>query len=370
MLFEIESAFKLFILRGTWMNMNKKWGIFIMMIIIVALSACSQGNQEVQTDDEIELTAWAWNTNVAALNSAIQLYQEEHPNVRLKVEDIGRLDVYDKLSTGLASGGVGLPDIVLVEDDRIHGYLEAFPNGFLNLADFGFDKKMELFPSFKQALTSKDGVPYAFPYDAGPTGVFYRTDIFEQAGVDAASIQTWEDYINAGIKIKETTDTLMVPVDKFNDDALFRMMMNQSGVYYFDQEGNIDFNHPDVIRAMETLSEMDQAGIIKNVIGWDGTVSATVDGSVATIPFGAWYYGTIIDQAKDTDGKWGVFLLPAFEAGGNRAANLGGSSWMIPAESEHKESVYDFMEFFATSDEVQQISMEKPWVISFIKYSL
>lgn len=337
----------------------------LLLIVSVVLAACGGkkesegGSSGESTDKKVELTAWAWNVNVGALNSAMELYKKDHPNVELKVEDIGRLDVYDKLSTGLAAGGAGLPDIVLVEDDRIQGYLEAFPKGFLNLSEKGFDSKADSFPAFKKELASNDGKFFAFPFDAGPTGMFYRTDIFEKAGVSADTIETWDDFIAASKTIKEKTGAQAVPVDKFKDDALFRMMLNQLGVYYFDKDGNIDFNNSKVIKAMEMIKALGDADLVKDVNGWDGTVSATIDGSVATVPFGAWYYGTIIDQAKDTSGKWGVFPLPAFEKGGNRAANLGGSSWMIPSASKNADAAYAFAEYFATTNEVQEIAMNK-----------
>ncbi|TFE24730.1 ABC transporter substrate-binding protein [Cohnella luojiensis] len=347
-----------------WMKLST-----VMLGISLIATACGGANNNNQpaatpgTGDnnveKVELTAWAWNVNVGALNEAMTMYQKDHPNVSIKVEDIGRLDVYDKLSTGLAAGGSGLPDIVLVEDDRIQGYLEAFPKGFQNLSDKGFDAKADQFPAFKKELTSKDGKFYAFPFDAGPTGMFYRKDIFEKAGVDATKIETWDDFLAAGQTIKSKTGAYALPADKFKDDANFRMMMNELGVYYFDKDGNIDFNNPKVVQAMATLKKFGDADLVKDVNGWDGIVSATVDGSVATIPFGAWYYGTIIDQAKDTKGKWGVFLLPAFEKGGNRAANLGGSSWMLNADSERVDAAYGFMEYFSTTSAVQAVAMEK-----------
>lgn len=360
--------------------MSKVWKLAVFLLALsLVLAACGGGGDNTQGatstgssqngssssspssdgKDAVELTAWAWNVNVGALNEAIAMYQKDHPHVSLKVEDIGRLDVYDKLSTGLAAGGAGLPDIVLVEDDRIHGYLDAFPNGFANLSELGFDEYAHLFPDFKKGLTSLDGVFYAFPFDSGPTGMFYRRDLFEQAGVDPEAIETWDDFFAAAQDIKKATGAYAFPADKFKDDANFRMMMNQLGVYYFDENGNIDFNNPKVVQALSMLKKFGDADLVKDVNGWDGTVSATIDGSVATIPFGAWYYGTIIDQAKDTEGKWGVFLLPAFEKGGNRAANLGGSSWMIPASSKNKEEAYKFMLYFSTTPEVQIMAMEK-----------
>lgn len=323
----------------------------------LALVGCSNSEGSGSDDGKVQLTAWAWNVNVGALNDAVKLYEEENPNVDLKVEDIGRLDVYDKLSTGLAAGGVGLPDIVLVEDDRIQGYVEAFPKGFLNLSEKGFTEHEDKFPDFKKELASFDGNFYAMPFDAGPGGMFYRRSVFEQAGVNAEDIKTWDDFLEAGKKIKEATGSYAMPLDKFKDDPTFRMMLNQLGLYYFDENGNIDLTNPKAVEAMEKLKAFADADLIKDVDGWNGVVSSTVDGSVATIPFGAWYYGTIIDQAKDSSGDWGVFLLPAFEEGGNRASNLGGSSWMIPAASKNADEAYDFMEFFSTDPEVQNLAM-------------
>ncbi|WP_246943834.1 ABC transporter substrate-binding protein [Bacillus pinisoli] len=338
----------------------KKFSLLVLLLAFsMVVAACSSDNGEVASDGEkVTLTAWAWNVNVGALNEAAEKFKAENPNVELKVEDIGRLDVYDKLSTGLAAGGVGLPDIVLVEDDRIHGYVEAFPKGFLNLTEKGFDENEALFPQFKKDLSTVDGSFYAMPFDAGPGGMFYRRDLFEKAGVNPDEIETWDQFLEAGKKIKDATGSYAMPLDKFKDDPTFRMMLNQLGVFYFDAEGNIDLTNPKAVQAMDTLKKFDDAELIKDVDGWNGVVSATVDGSVATIPFGAWYYGTIIDQAKDSKGNWGVFLLPAFEEGGNRASNLGGSSWMIPAASENADTAYDFLEYFTTDTDVQLMAME------------
>ncbi|MCA1065231.1 sugar ABC transporter substrate-binding protein [Rossellomorea sp. AcN35-11] len=338
----------------------KKFFVLMSIIATLIIAGCSAGSSGSGEggDGKVTLTAWAWNVNVGALNEAVKEYQKDNPNVELKVEDIGRLDVYDKLSTGLAAGGVGLPDIVLVEDDRIHGYVEAFPEGFLNLSDKGFTEHEEKFPSFKNDLAQVEGNYYAMPFDAGPGGMFYRRSLFEQAGVKAEEINTWDDFLEAGKKIKEATGSYAMPLDMFKDDPTFRMMLNQQGVFYYDEEGNIDLTNPKAVKAMEIQKNFADADLIKNVDGWNGVVSSTVDGSVATIPFGAWYYGTIVDQAKDTSGDWGVFLLPAVEEGGNRASNLGGSSWMIPAASEKADTAYDFLEYFSTDTDTQIMAME------------
>ena len=99
--------------------------------------------------------------------------------------------------------------------------------------------------------------------------------------------------------------------------------------------------------------------LILNNKGWDGIVTATVNGSVATVPYGVWYAGTIMDQAPDLKGKWDVFYLPSFEAGGPRYANVGGSSLLIPSTSKNQSAAYAFVEFFTTDEESQLLGFEK-----------
>lgn len=44
-------------------------------------------------------------------------------------------DIVQKLNTALASGNTeGLPNIVLIEDYRIQGYLTSYPDAFANLS--------------------------------------------------------------------------------------------------------------------------------------------------------------------------------------------------------------------------------------------
>ncbi len=137
------------------------------------------------------------------------------------------------------------------------------------------------------------------------------------------------------------------------------MMMQQQGLSYFDEDGEFAFETDEAKRSMEMIKKFRENDIILNNSGWDGIVTATVNGDVATVPYGVWYTGTIMDQAPDLEGKWDMFYLPAFEAGGNRYANVGGSSLLIPSYTDNKNAAYAFTEFFTTDDDTQLLGFEK-----------
>jgi len=110
---------------------------------------------------------------------------------------------------------------------------------------------------------------------------------------------------------------------------------------------------------MGMIKKFYDAGIVLNNKGWNGIVTATVNGDVATVPYGAWYTGTIMDQAPDLAGKWDMFYLPEFKEGSSRYANVGGSSIAISSYSDNKASAYAFVEYFTTDEDVQLLGFEK-----------
>ncbi|MFS0788912.1 sugar ABC transporter substrate-binding protein [Shouchella sp. 1P09AA] len=328
------------------------------LVAMITLSACG-GSGTSGSGDENTLTAWAWNINIPVLEEAASQFAEEHPDFELEIIEVGTPDVYQRITTGLQANGEGLPDIMLVEDDRVQGYLSNFSDAFLDISEYGFDTDHhDKFPSFKTELLTVDGGVYGFPFDAGPAGVFYRTDLFEDAGIDVEQIHTWDDFIEAGHTLRDELDVALTGIDISNDDGVYRMMLNQQGTFYFDENEEINLASDESIRAMEVVQRLHQEGLNENLVGWDAWLTGLANGNVATAPTGAWLTGSLTEQAPDLEGQWGVMPLPAMEEGGNQASNLGGSNYMISAGTNNPELAYDFMEFFSTTDDVQLTAME------------
>lgn len=320
---------------------------------LAAFGCSSSGGQRSGVVD-----AWGWDIAAASLDEVVPMFRKARPGIDVSVVDTGRLDLYDKATTGFAAGGVGLPDVLMVESDRLSGYVQVFPQGIANLSELGAGRLRDRLASSKWPQAILDGDVYALPWDVGPAGVFYRVDFFEEAGVKADDIETWDDLIAAGRQIKAATGKRLLSIDMAADDGLFRMMLNQRGAYYFDGEGRIAINSPEAVEAMEMVKKMRDAGIMLNAQGYDGGVTAFVNERVVSAAAGVWYSGTITSQAPEQKGNWDAFLLPAFESGGNRAANLGGSNLVINASTRDLEDAYAYAEYAMTNYDAQMYIME------------
>ncbi len=338
--------------------------VFLLIAFLSAGMLFAGGGQEVAGPAGVDLDAepegtievWGWNVAASSLQVTADLFMELYPNVEVIVSDIGRTDVYDRVTVGLAADGAGLPDVIQL-DERLPSFSYNFPGGFMDLTELMQPYMDQIDPS-KIPVISHEGNIIAAPWDSGPVGVFFRRDLFEAAGVNPDDIETWDDYLAAGEAILEATGARLFQVDMANDDGTFRMLLNQVGNFYFNEAGEIIIHHEPAVRAMEFLAEAHARGLVLNTPSWDAILTATANGDLATIPFGVWYSGSIKDVAPDLSGQWGAFPLPAAEPGANRAANLGGSNLVIPANTSNPTAAWRFAEFSVLTVEGQMAIME------------
>ena len=302
-----------------------------------------------------EITVWSWDIAAKSLQATIPSFNRLYPQVKVNVIDLGNQNVFDRGLAGCAAGGVDLPDVYSVENNEAEVFWSRFPDCFTDLRTLGADELRKDFPEFKWTELMMDGKIFAIPWDSGPVVVFYRRDIYAQAGVDPNRIETWDDYIEAGKKVLAATGgkVKMATIEIAQDDPWFRMLANQAGCWYFDESGtHVTVNQAGCVKALETIKRMYDAGILA-LGGWNEQIQYIKNNAVASALFGGWYEGTIRSNAPEQAGKWGVHLVPAFTKGGVRAANIGGSALAIPASSRNKAAAWAFVKHALATTEGQ-----------------
>lgn len=313
--------------------------------------------------EKVELTVWAWDVALKQLQEAAVKYQETNPNVTFVFEEMGTDQIYAKLSTSLLTGD-GLADIIQIEGEVLSGYAMNFPEGFLDLTDIVNE---EDFLPIKVGEVKINNKLHGYPWDAGPMAMFYRIDYFEQAGIKAEEIVTWDDLIEASKKVSATCKApngepvKMIPMDPSGAN-LVKALMLQLGQGFFDADGKTIVDTPESIQAMEMVKRLYDEGATKDYTGWDQYEGVVANETVAAIPEAVWMIGTIKDKGPQTAGKWGVMDMPKFSADDSYTSTNGGAILAINAKTKAPDAAKNFVQFALTDKQLQ--------ADGFIKYGL
>lgn len=311
------------------------------------LTEAAKNSVTAKADEKGEtLTIWAWDEsfNIVAANQAKDIYQKENPDVNVEVVTMSQDDIVAQLNTNLSSGTYdGLPDIVLIEDYKIQGYLTTYPDEFSELTDIASAKD---FAAYKTGVSEIDGKMYGIPFDSGVAATFYRTDLIEKAGYKKEDMQnlTWEKYIEIGKAVKEKCGVEMCTLDP-SDIGQIRMMMQSAGSWYTDEKGKVDFAENKGLQdAIGVYKNLVESGITKQVADWDQFVGAFNKGEVASVITGCWIAPSI-QKAADQSGKWAIAPFPKMEANKDsvNASSIGGGGWYVLKNVGHEATAKDFI---------------------------
>ncbi|WP_248924578.1 ABC transporter substrate-binding protein [Paenibacillus hamazuiensis] len=319
----------------------KRSALITALALIVVLSGCGLWQRPPSSGDKkITLTLWYWNRSID--DELLKQVDQQFPNIHLNYQKIGG-DFKAKLMTTLAARSGG-PDIVGLND-----WVSAlFPDKtrFVNLYDLGAKEVQSKYLEWKwkQGVTP-DGTMIAFPMDTGPTALFYREDLFRQAGLptDPAEVnkqlRTWDAYFEAGKKLKQALGGKVSMTDNVKD--LYGQVLAQGKDLYFTPDGQfIGERSEQVQKAWAAAAKAYKDGVVANVDRWTPEWNAAMNkGDIASFVGAVWMKKVLKDAAPDTSGKWRVARAP----GGD--GNNGGSFLAIMKTSQHPKEAFEVIKW-------------------------
>lgn len=332
------------------MKIKKLLSVLLASTLTLGLVACGSGEKPAEdkggSTESNKITVWAWDEsfNIVAANEAKEIYEKENPGAEVEVVNMSQDDIVAKLNTSLSSGSYeGLPNVVLIEDYRIQGYLTAYPDEFADLSSVA---KPSDFAAFKTKVNTIDDKLYGVPFDSGVAATFYRVDLIEKAGYTKEDMKnlTWDKYIEIGKAVKEKTGASMATLDP-SDLGQIRMMLQSAGSWYTDENGKVNIANNEALKdAIKTYKDLVDSGITKQVSEWEQFVGAFNKGEVASVVTGCWIAPSI-KKAEDQSGKWAVAEFPKLgdKPEYKNASSLGGAGWYVLKNVGNTETAVDFV---------------------------
>jgi len=319
-----------------------------------AAEAPAEGNKA-----QVELTFWWWD-------AAGQIWADEYNKLgrgaKINFVNTPFADSHDKLLTSFASG-TGAPDIASLEIGRVGGFTAK--GGLLDLKAAPFDGGKYEADMVKYKWTqgsTADGRLVAMPWDIGPAGVWYRTDIFEKLGlptepeaveelISHTKGKTWEDFFALAQQVKEKSGGATKLVADAGTDV-YGGALRQGGEGYFD--GMKVMIEEKATRPAQLAADFRKQELDANIGWWGADWAAGVkNDAFAGMVIACWMQGGLSRDQAQLNGKWRI--VPAPEA----SYNWGGSFCAIPEQCKNQELAWDFVQWACCSAEGQN-AMFKP----------
>ena len=323
----------------------KKKVVGVLLVAAMATSMfATQAVVHAESQDET-LSVWCWdpNFNVYAMQQAEKIYQKDHPNFKLDIQEKVYSDIETALITAAEAGDYStLPDIFLMQDYSFHKNVTNYPEIFTELTDSGID--FTQFATGKLADSTVEDKNYGVPFDNGATIMAIRTDMVENAGltVDDFKDTTWSDFMEKAKKVVEANDVPMLTCSG-GSEIVIEMLQSAGASPMVDGEVSLVDNKA-LKKAIETYKQLIDEGIMADFTDWDQYIASMNKGSAAGVIQGCWIMSSI-QAAEDQAGKWAVVNMPKLDdvEGATNYANCGGASWAVSSNCENTDLAFDFL---------------------------
>ena len=277
-----------------------------------------------------EITYWSWTPSAEA---QVKAFMAQYPNVKVNYVNAGTgNDHYTKLQNAIKAGS-GAPDVAQIEYQALPQF--ALPGSLADLNRYGFSQYESAYTASAWAAVHAGSGLYGLPQDSGPMALFYNKEVFDKYGI--AVPKTWDEYVAAGKKLHAANPKAYITNDS-GDAGFTTSMIWQAGGQPFKTDGkNISINLADdgSKKWTGTWNNLVEGGLVSQIPGWtDEWFKALGDGTIATLPTGAWMPGVMESSVKAGAGKWRVAPMPTYD-GQPATAENGGSTESVLKQSKN-----------------------------------
>jgi raffinose/stachyose/melibiose transport system substrate-binding protein len=297
---------------------------------------------------------------VELMNQAVAEYEAAHPGVKIELPFLENEAFKAKLTTLLQSPDA--PDIFHSWGGGVF-YEQARAGVLRPIEDvLSQEAKDAQGTAGVAAFTAPDGHIYGVARDVAEVVLWYNKALFEQAGVDPASLETWDGFLAAVQKFKDAGITPLALGAKDRWPAHFwwsKLVVRLAGQDGFEAaragEGEGFAAEPFVqageyflqLAALEPWQEGFQAATYGDASGYFG------DGLAAMHLMGDWDYTVMKDNSANKlgipDEDLGILPFPTIEGGaGDPTDTLGGLSGYLFSRNASDEAV-KFIEYYNSS---------------------
>ena len=260
--------------------------------------------------------------------------------VQEAISKSGAIDIYDA-------------DQPWISEFASKGYLEVLGDKLTE------EDKADFYEAALDA-SSYNGEIYSIPFFVHTPIVFYRTDLFEDAGIKEFP-KTWEEYADAAKKLTygEVYGTIIEAKQAVEPVTHLVDWIYQAGGSIIDAEGNISIHSPENKQVFEYLLKMmyEDESVMPGSIGYDNADvhNLFMQGKVAMVKNWPYMYSMAKDPEQSTVSD--SFAVAVQPAGKEQASSAWTWGFGISSSFKNKEAAWEFIKWATSSEKLAELGI-------------
>jgi ABC-type glycerol-3-phosphate transport system substrate-binding protein len=316
------------------------------LLAIVTLLALPGSRAAAQgSGKSIVLVQEAGNPELTWARTSLWPAFEKETGIKVNVVEIPQANMHEKYLVEFLAGS-GAYDVVDLNSTWMPEFSAA---GYLEpMTKYISAKEKAEFLEPALADSSYKGVLYGIPFISHTMYLYYRTDLFQAAGLQPP--KTWEEYAAAAKKLTKdgVYGTALEGKRYISCAAAYDDWITRWGGRLVDDSGKVVIDSDKALAASKFMTKLlyEDKVVPPGAVNFDCVDIATlfVQGKLAMCQ--NWYFvASMADDPKQSKivGKWALAQIPKTNAAGGY---LGSFALGIPAASKNKEASWKLIKYF------------------------
>ncbi|MBO5412494.1 MAG: hypothetical protein J6A38_05400, partial [Clostridia bacterium] len=303
-----------------------------------------------------KLTIWTWGEYANVARKAVEIYQDEHVDLEQEIEviELTEAQIIENLRVQGPEGRASA-DIIMASDELIRK--SGFVNGenFVVLNDL-IDESAYLENRIEAVRGENDSSIYGVPFTTEPAALFYRKDVFFNAGMEAVSEEiTWDNLLSLGVRVKEQCGKYLCPITPLAT----RVLLGASGYYCYneDQEQSAENN----LCIFDLYDQIKQGGLYRSESEPFDYASESTQNTYSAF-IGSNFLLSKIKNLSNAN-QWAAMKLPTNEDFTNQV-NIGGYSWLVTQNANSAAAIEFLNSVFSGNEDLIVYMAERNMISS------
>ncbi len=294
----------------------------------------------------VRLTLVAWEhesgPDLRKCSQMLKEFSRYHPQIKIDMTHDNWVNAYPRMTRWFGSQRVHAPDLTVVPEAWVAEFAD-------HLCTFGpsFGRHLDAFvPAVTQPMRTDTGIR-GVPWRMDSYALYYRPDLLPD-GKKAPT--NWDELLETASQMTDAETNvcgLGLPgaVGGGGPRALLVLLAGAGGSVY-DKHGEVEFDSPEMVSALEYLERLAQAGALQpEVLSWDAAEveQAFADGKAGMVIAGSTLARRLAQQRPELE--FSVSPLP-----GDRKpiASISATYVVALQTTQHRDACMEFLRFMAS----------------------